>query len=226
MIVVTGADLPLVAGLVGGLRAAGGTVVTLPDAALASRADAAAAFATVVAEHGPLRAVVHAAVDPVAYERVPFHEVDDARFDAVWEQTLRRFLFTLQGAHPHLVAAGADGTDGAGASVVVVAPVIGMAGAAELAPYAAALEGLRVLAKGTARQWGPQGIRVNVVAPAPEQVPVGIASADLALSPPALGRPGDPATDLAPVVAWLCSDAAHFVTGETIGLDGGVWMAP
>ena len=225
MIVVTGVDLPLVAGLVDGLRASGETVVALPDTAIASRADADAAFAAAVAEHGPLGAVVHAAVDPRAYERMPFTAVDDDRFDAVWEQTLRRFLFVLQGAHPHLVAT-ATATGGATASVVVVAPVVGMAGAAELAPYAAALEGMRVLAKSTARQWGPQGIRVNVVAPAPEQVPIGVASSELALSPPALGRPGDPAADLAPVVAWLCSEQSRFVTGETIGLDGGVWMAP
>ncbi len=218
MIVVTGADQALAAGLLEGLRASGETVVTLPDGALASRAAAEAALAAAVAGHGPLRAVVHAAVDPVAFERVPFHEVDDARFEAVWERTMQGFLFVLQAAHPHLRAEGG--------SVVVVAPVIGMAGAAQLAPYAMALEGLRVFAKSTARQWGPDGIRVNVVAPAPEQVPVGVASAELALSPPALGRPGDPVADLAPVVAWLCSPAAHFVTGETIGLDGGVWMAP
>ena len=42
---------------------------------------------------------------------------------------------------------------------------VGMAGAAELAPYAAAMEGVRVLAKSAARQWGADGIRVNAVSP-------------------------------------------------------------
>ena len=38
--------------------------------------------------------------------------------------------------------------------------------------------------------------------------------------------PGDPEADLAPVVAWLLGDGAHFVTGLTLSVDGGVWMAP
>ncbi|MEI8001178.1 MAG: SDR family oxidoreductase [Actinomycetes bacterium] len=218
VVAVTGAEWPLVAGLARGLRAAGATVVAVPDAALATRAAAEAALGAIVAEHGSLAAVVHAAMDPVAYERVPMAEVDDARFDVVWEQTLRRALFVLQAGHTQMHADGG--------AFVVVTPVIGMAGAAGLAPYAAALEGLRILAKSAARQWGDRGIRVNVVAPAPEQVPVGVVSGDLALSPPALGRPGDPEADLGPVVAWLCSDGARFVTGETMSIDGGVWMAP
>lgn len=217
VVVVTGADLPLVAGLASGLAAAGAVVATVATEALGSRADAEAAFAAVAAAHGPVTGVVHAAVDPIAYERVPMHEVDDARWDAVWEQTLRRTLFVLQAGHGAM-------RDGGGAFVVVGSPV-GMAGAAELAPYAAAMEGVRVLAKSAARQWGADGIRVNVLAPAPEHVPAGVASGELALSPPALGGPGDPAADLAPIAAWLLGHDAHFVTGVTVPADGGVWMA-
>jgi len=217
VVVVTGADLPLVAGLAAGLTDAGAVVATVATDALGSRADAEAAFAAVAAAHGAIAGVVHAAVDPIAYERVPMHEVDDARWDAVWEQTLRRTLFVLQAGHAQMRAGG-------GAVVVVGSPV-GMAGAAELAPYAAAMEGVRVLAKSAARQWGADGIRVNVLAPAPEHVPAGVASGELALSPPALGGPGDPVADLAPIAAWLLGDDAHFVTGVTVPADGGVWMA-
>lgn len=217
VVVVTGADLPLVAGLAAALDDAGATTVTVATDALGSRADAEEAFAAVAAAHGPIAGVVHAAVDPIAYERVPMHEVDDARWDAVWEQTLRRTLFVLQAGHTRMRDAG-------GAFVVLGSPV-GMAGAAELAPYAAAMEGVRVLAKSAARQWGADGIRVNVLAPAPEHVPAGVASGELALSPPALGGPGDPAADLAPIAAWLLSGDAHFVTGVTVPADGGVWMA-
>ncbi|MFA5883010.1 MAG: SDR family oxidoreductase [Acidimicrobiia bacterium] len=218
VVAVTGADQPYVRGLAAGLTAAGAVVATVATDALGSRADAEAAFGAVAAEHGPLAGVVHASIDPIAYERVPMHEVDDARWDAVWEQTLRRTLFVLQAGHTRMRAAGG--------AFVVVTPVVGMAGAAELAPYAAAMEGVRVLAKAAARQWGAVGIRVNCLAPAPEQVPVGIASGALALSPPALGGPGDPEADLAPVAAWLLSDGAHFCTGLTLSVDGGVWMAP
>jgi 3-oxoacyl-[acyl-carrier protein] reductase len=217
VVAVTGADLPLVTGLVAGLTGAGAVVGVVRSERLGSRDDVDAAFAQIVADHGTLHGVVHAAMEPIAYERVPMHEVDDARWDAVWEQTLRRTLFVLQSGFRAMRAGGA---------FVVVTPVIGMAGAAELAPYCAAVEGVRILAKSAARQWGPDGIRVNCLAPAPEHVPVGVTSGELALSPPALGGPGDPASDLAPVAAWLLSDDAHFCTGLTLSVDGGVWMAP
>ena len=89
-------------------------------------------------------------------------------------------------------------------------------------------EGIRALAKGTAKTWGKHGITVNTLAVASahflgeDGVEVGKA---LSLSPPAMGGFGDPATDLAPVLSLLTSPDAHFVTGSTLVLDGGVWMA-
>ena len=165
-----------------------------------------------------LDGVVHAAMPEIAYERVPFHEVDDARWDAVWERTLRDAIEVLQ--------AGYRAMRDDGGAFVVVTPVVGMSGAAELGPYSAAVEGVRLLAKSAARQWGADGIRVNCLAPAPEHAPIGVASGALALSPPALGGPGDVEADLGPIVAWLLSDDAHFLTGVTLCADGGVWMAP
>jgi 3-oxoacyl-[acyl-carrier protein] reductase len=217
-VVVTGADRPgLRAGLVAGLAARGVTVVGVPVADLVDRAAADAAFAAVARAHGPIRGVVHAALEPEVATRGPITVVDDAAFDAVWEQTLQRALVVLGAGYtamrPH------------GGAFVVVGSAVGLAGAAGLGPYAAAAEGVRVLARSAARQWGPDGIRVNVVVPAPEHEPTGVTSTELALSPAALGGPGDPATDLAPVVAWLLGDAAHFVTGVTVPADGGVWMA-
>ena len=165
-----------------------------------------------------LDGVVYAAMPDVAYERVPFHEVDDARWDAVWEQTMRDAIAVLQ--------AGYRAMRERGGAFVMITPVIGMSGAAELGPYSAAVEGVRLLAKSAARQWGADGVRVNCLAPAPEHVPIGVGSGVLALSPPALGGPGDVEADLGPIVAWLLSDDAHFVTGVTLCADGGVWMAP
>jgi 3-oxoacyl-[acyl-carrier protein] reductase len=202
-VVITGTGTPLADGLARGLAAAGAHVDAW-DGASALRGD--------------VRGVVHIALPAIAFERVPFHEVDDARFDAVWEQTLQGALAVLQHGYRALRAGGG--------AFVVVTPIIGMAGAAELAPLAAAVEGVRLLAKSAARQWGADGIRVNCLAPAPEQLPVGVGSGELALSPPALGGPGDPEADLAPIAAWLLSDDAHFLTGATLCADGGVWMAP
>jgi NAD(P)-dependent dehydrogenase (short-subunit alcohol dehydrogenase family) len=103
-----------------------------------------------------------------------------------------------------------------------------MSGAAGLVAYTAAVEGQRLLAKSAARQWGSHGITVNCVAPAPSlgAVDETAGRSHLPLTPAPLGGPGDAETDLGPVVVFLASDAGHFVTGATIALDGGVWMAP
>ena len=200
-IAVTGAGSPLADGLAAALVGAGASVVAGLDHVSVA-----------------LDGVVHAAMPVVAYERVPFHEVDDARWDAVWEQTMRDAIAVLQ--------AGYRAMRERGGAFVVITPVVGMSGAAELGPYSAAVEGVRLLAKSAARQWGADQIRVNCLAPAPEHVPIGVGSDALALSPPALGGPGDIEVDLGPIVAWLLSDDAHFVTGVTLCADGGVWMAP
>ena len=200
-IAVTGAGSRLADGLAAGLTAAGANVLAGLDHVSTG-----------------LDGVVHAAMPAIAYERVPFHEVDDERWDAVWEQTLREAIAVLQ--------AGYRAMHERGGAFVVITPVVGMSGAAELGPYSAAVEGVRLLAKSAARQWGADRIRVNCLAPAPEHLPIGVESGALALSPPALGGPGDVEADLGPIVAWLLSDDAHFVTGVTLCADGGVWMAP
>ena len=129
-----------------------------------------------------LEGVVHAAMPAIAYERLPFHEVDDARWDAVWEQTMRDAISVLQGGYRAM-------RDGGGAFVFIT-PVVGMSGAAELGPYSAAVEGVRLLAKSAARQWGPDGIRVNCLAPAPEHVPIGVGSGAARVVTARVGWPG------------------------------------
>jgi 3-oxoacyl-[acyl-carrier protein] reductase len=167
---------------------------------------------------GPIDVVVHSAMPEVAFERVDFADVDDDRWEAVWEGTMRSALFVLQASFRAM--------KGRGGSIVLVTPTVSMSGAEQLVPYTTAVEGQRLLAKSAARQWGPDGIRVNCVAPAPELVPIGVESMSVSLAPPALGGPGDVERAVAPVVVWLASDAAHFVTGVTVCADGGVWMAP
>jgi len=216
---VTGAQSPLGAALYAALRDAGAEVGEIADADLAERGRTQQAFdALADTWGGPIDAVVHAAVPTLAYEQVDFVDVDDARWDAVWEGTMRGALFVLQAAHRQMA--------GRGGRIMLVTPTISMSGAARLVPYTAAMEGQRILAKAAARQWGPDGITVNCLAPAPEHVPVGVDSMSVSLAPPALGGPGDPLRDLGPIAVWLVSDAAHFVTGATLCADGGVWMAP
>src|SRR5260370_31879217 len=88
---------------------------------------------------------------------------------------------------------------GIGGRIVFVTPTVSMSGAAGLVPYTTAVEGQRLLAKSAARQWGPDGITVNCVAVAPEQVPIGGASTATSLAAPALGRPGHPQPARGPI---------------------------
>jgi NAD(P)-dependent dehydrogenase (short-subunit alcohol dehydrogenase family) len=86
------------------------------------------------------------------------------------------------------------------------------------------------LSRVAAREWGPFGITVNVVCPA-ALTPA--ADAYLEANPTertrylaeiSLGRFGDPEKDIGRVVAFLCSESAGYVTGQTINVDGGQTM--
>lgn len=217
-VVVTGGATAIGDGLVAPLREAGAGVSQVDDAQLATRDSVQAAFDAAAAAHGPVDAVLHAAMPAVAFEQIELVDCDDARWAAVWEGTMRATLFVLQAAHGQMA--------GRGGRIVLVTPTVSMSGAAHLVPYTTAVEGQRLLAKSAARQWGPDGITVNCLAPAPEHVPIGVDSMTVSIAPPALGGPGDVGADLGPVVVWLMSDGAHFVTGVTVCADGGVWMAP
>jgi 3-oxoacyl-[acyl-carrier protein] reductase len=219
-VVVTGADAEPGRGLQEALREAGADVVGATDPPYETRGDAEVALAGAVerlAGH-PLDAVVHSAMPAIAFEAVDFADVDDERWEAVWEGVMRSTLFVLQAAYGQLKERGG--------AILLITPTVAMSGAARLVPYTTAVEGQRLLAKSAARQWGPDGIRINCLAPAPEHFPIGVDSMTVSLAPPALGGPGDVVRDLGPVAAWLVSDAAHFVTGLTVCADGGVWMAP
>ncbi|HWC38731.1 MAG TPA: SDR family oxidoreductase [Acidimicrobiales bacterium] len=221
-----GADVGLLAGNldeVGGAAAAvedTGARVERLAVAFGGRAELEAVFVEASTLLGPIDIVVHTAVDPVALEPLLLADVDDDRWEAVWEGTMRSSLLCCQVAFTHMA--------GRGGRIIFSTPTVSMSGAAGLVAYTAAVEGQRLLAKSAARQWGSQGITVNCVAPAPAAGDVDDKGgrSHLPLTPPALGGPGDPETDLGPIVVFLASDAGHFVTGATISLDGGVWMAP
>lgn len=103
----------------------------------------------------------------------------------------------------------------------------GLQGQPTQASYAAAKEAIRGLSRVAANEWAADGIRVNVVCPIAETEGVTAwAEQDprryerMVRTVP-LGRLGDPATDIAPVVAFLCSDESAYITGQTIMADGG-----
>ena len=111
--------------------------------------------------------------------------------------------------------------------VVNVGSVVGSTGSAGQVNYAAAKAGLIGLTRSVARELASRGVTCNVVAPGPIET----AMLD-SLSPQrieqlagqvALGRLGTP-EEVAAVVAFLCSDAAGYVTGAVVPVDGGLGM--
>lgn len=109
---------------------------------------------------------------------------------------------------------------------VVVLPTVAMSGAAGATGLATAAEGLRILAKGAAKQWGAQGVTVNVVAVSPSLLWEGEAArvmqAGQTLNQPAMGHSGS-VDDLTTIIGWLTSPHAAFVTATDVLADGGVW---
>jgi 3-oxoacyl-[acyl-carrier protein] reductase len=232
--VVTG-DGPLAAGLATGLQAAGCTVVLLGGVAdgaatvpcgFDSREAVGTALAAAVGTLGGLDLVVHAWSHPAAAEAAVTAEMAEETWASACEGTLDAALWIAQESHPHLRDGGARGRAGA---LVYVVTTLAMAGGAGFAALAAAGEGVRALVKSAAKQWASDGLTVNTVAVAPQQVVGGADGEALAhqisLAEPAFGRSGDPATDLAPVMALLATPAAGFTAGATLVADGGIWMA-
>ncbi|MFZ9347903.1 MAG: 3-oxoacyl-ACP reductase FabG [Arenimonas sp.] len=111
--------------------------------------------------------------------------------------------------------------------IINIASVIGLTGNAGQANYAAAKAGIIAFSKSLAKEIGSRGITVNVVAP-------GFIQTDMTDSLPeeakqalmgqiALGRLGSP-SDIAEAVAFLASPAAAYITGETLTVNGGMYM--
>ncbi len=112
--------------------------------------------------------------------------------------------------------------------IINIASVIGVTGNAGQSNYAAAKAGIIAFSKSLAREIGSRGVTVNVVAP-------GFIATDMTKDLPedakqaligqiALGRLGEP-VDIARAVAFLASPAAAYITGETLHVNGGMYMA-
>ena len=204
---------------------------------------AAVAHLALVAEHGELRGVAHAAgVSPTMAAWQTVVEVDligtalvlDALTPFVTEGTAA-VCFASMAAH--LMAANADAAIDAvlddplnegflDALARAVGPGIEDSGIA----YAWAKRGVQRLVRRIAVQWGPRGGRICSISPGMINTPQGRQEADaqpsmsVMLEHTPLGREGT-AEELAAVVAFVVSDAASFMTGTDLLVDGGVCAA-
>jgi 3-oxoacyl-[acyl-carrier protein] reductase len=112
-------------------------------------------------------------------------------------------------------------------AIVNVSSIVGVHGNPGQTNYSASKAGIIGFTKALARELGSRGVRANVVAPGyistrlTTELPEELQHAMLANTP--LGRFGDP-EDVAGAVRFLCSDAAAFITGEVLLVDGGLGM--
>jgi NAD(P)-dependent dehydrogenase (short-subunit alcohol dehydrogenase family) len=144
------------------------------------------------------------------------HEVDSELFDSTYALNVKAPFF-LTGAYAPRMAA-----NGGGAIVNVTTMVAGF-GAPGMALYGSTKAALELLTKAWAAEYGPQGVRVNAIAPGPTRTPgtepMGDGLDQLAATLP-LGRPAD-AEEIANAALFLGSDEASYINGAVLAVDGG-----
>lgn len=154
----------------------------------------------------------------------PLQTYTEAEFDLLVAVNLKGVFNGLRAAHPLLAEAGG--------SIVNVASVTGHRPTRGEGPYSAAKAAVLALTKSAALEWGPT-IRVNSVSPGFVRTPLtefafGEATAERWIEPLEAATPlrrAGTADDVADVVAFLCSDAARYVTGQDVVVDGGSTLA-
>ena len=180
------------------------------------RASAAvdAAVAAVLEEEGRVDVLVHAA--GVSRDGMLWKLDDEA-----WAEVLD---VNLTAAHRLLRAVAGPMREAGRGRVVLITSINGLRGKAGVANYAASKAGLVALGRTAARELGPRGVRVNLVAPGMIAAGMGTRLADEVLerarAESALGRLGTP-DDVVGAVLFLLSDAARHVTGVVLPVDGG-----
>ncbi len=181
------------------------------------KADVDAAVAHTLARHGRIDILVNNAG---IFKAADFLAVSEQDFDAVLRVNLKGSFLMGQAVARAMVATG-------GGAIVNMSSVNGVLAIPNIASYNVSKGGVNQLTRAMALALADQGIRVNAVAPgtiATELAAQAVLTSEEAkhkiLSRTPLKRLGEPA-EVADVVAWLASDAASYITGEIVTVDGG-----
>jgi 3-oxoacyl-[acyl-carrier protein] reductase len=161
--------------------------------------------------------VNNAAIYPIG----PWHEMDAAQWDEVFATNVRGYFLMAKAVRPQMIARG-------GGAIVNVSSVTFFSGEALLLAYVASKGAVVGFTRALAREAGPEGIRVNTVAPGAFPTAATEIHADQdalwrdVLAAQSLKRRGD-VEDVARAIAFFAGDDSRFVTGQTLLVDGG-WM--
>jgi 3-oxoacyl-[acyl-carrier protein] reductase len=161
--------------------------------------------------------VNNAAIYPIG----PWHEMDAAQWDEVFATNVRGYFLMAKAVRPQMIARG-------GGAIVNVSSVTFFSGEALLLAYVASKGAVVGFTRALAREAGPEGIRVNAVAPGAFPTAATEIHADQdalwrdVLAAQSLKRRGD-VEDVARAIAFFAGDDSRFVTGQTLLVDGG-WM--
>lgn len=199
------------------ITAAGGKAVALA-ADVSNRSQVAAALDSLRAAFGPVTIVVNNAG---ITGWVPFEEIDDAAWDQMMAVNLRGPFIVIQEALP-------DMKEAKWGRVINISSSSAQSGTARMAHYSSSKGGVISMTKSLALELGPLGITVNNIPPASiagtvmyeetkHLMPVTPEQAAQMLPVRRLGEP----EDIAHAASWLASDGASYVTGQTIGVNGG-----
>ncbi|MFF3062454.1 SDR family NAD(P)-dependent oxidoreductase [Streptomyces sp. NPDC057909] len=203
---------------------AGPGTVTFVRADIADRADIDAAFDEAVAALGGLDVLVNVAG---LQRSSAAADVPDDLWEMVYRVNVLGTIHTNQAAYRAMRPAGVG-------AIVNFGSMSGFTGELTNATYGSSKAAVHTWTRTVAREWGPDGIRVNAVLPyvntpmfdkyrnslTPEELTA--YDAEIAKSIPLGGKFGNADRDLAPVLVFLASDASHFITGQLLPVDGGL----